>query len=253
MLVAMRVHLAGRICLDLGDRVIDEGTLAGSQGRLVFAMLVAERRWAVSKDEIAEELWGEQLPSAWENALRALISKIRAVLARAGCTDGAVVAQGLGCYQMSLPAGTWVDLEAAADAVHRAEAALRVHDATAAQGHAAVALAVSRRPLLAGHEGRWVTRRREMLQSVRLRALDCSAAALIASGDAVRALVCAQEAVHVAPFRERGHRLIMRAHLAAGDRAEALRSYERLRSLLAEELGVPPARESECIYEQALS
>jgi DNA-binding SARP family transcriptional activator len=41
--------------------------------------------------------------------------------------------------------------------------------------------------------------------------------------------------------------------MAAGDRAEALRSYERLRSLLAEELGVPPARESECLYEEALS
>jgi DNA-binding SARP family transcriptional activator len=44
----------------------------------------------------------------------------------------------------------------------------------------------------------------------------------------------------------------MRAHLAAGNRAEALRSYESLRSMLADELGVPPEPESESLYQEAL-
>ena len=40
----------------------------------------------------------------------------------------------------------------------------------------------------------------------------------------------------------------MRAHAAVGNRAEALRVYERCRSLLSEELGVPPSSQTEAVY-----
>jgi hypothetical protein len=41
-------------------------------------------------------------------------------------------------------------------------------------------------------------------------------------------------------------------HLAAGNRAEALRTYERVRALLAEELGVNPSGDLEVAYQRAL-
>jgi DNA-binding SARP family transcriptional activator len=50
------------------------------------------------------------------------------------------------------------------------------------------------------------------------------------------------------PFRETGYQLLMRAHAAVGNRAEALRVYERCRSLLSEELGVPPSSQTEAVY-----
>jgi Bacterial transcriptional activator domain len=40
----------------------------------------------------------------------------------------------------------------------------------------------------------------------------------------------------------------MQAHAAVGNRAEALRVYERCRSLLSEELGVPPSPQTEAVY-----
>ena len=49
-----------------------------------------------------------------------------------------------------------------------------------------------------------------------------------------------QKAVALAPFRERGYRLLMEAHAAAGNRAEALQVYEQCRRLLADELGAYP-------------
>jgi DNA-binding SARP family transcriptional activator len=253
MLVAVRVHLAGRICLDLGDHVLDEGMLAGSQGRLLFVMLVADRRRAVSKDELAEELWGDRLPSTWEQALRSLISKTRSVLAQVGHGHDVPLSQGLGCYQLSLPPGTWVDLEAAADATHRADAALRGGQPSRVLGCTQVALTIARRPLLPGHEGAWVSHRRHALESIRLRALDSKVQALMKLRDPLLALSYAEEAVQVAPFSERSHRLVMRSHMAAGNRAEALRSYERLRSMLADELGVPPAPESQSLYQDVLA
>ena len=44
----------------------------------------------------------------------------------------------------------------------------------------------------------------------------------------------------------------MAAHAAAGNRAEALRVYERCRRLLAEELGAYPSPETESVYRQLL-
>jgi len=45
----------------------------------------------------------------------------------------------------------------------------------------------------------------------------------------------------------------MRAHAAAGNRAEALRAYDRCRTLLAEELGVSPSPALDQLYEAVLT
>ncbi len=58
----------------------------------------------------------------------------------------------------------------------------------------------------------------------------------------------AKEAVALEPFRETSYQLLMRAHAAVGNRAEALRVYERCRSLLSAKLGVPPSPQTEAVY-----
>jgi DNA-binding SARP family transcriptional activator len=47
--------------------------------------------------------------------------------------------------------------------------------------------------------------------------------------------------VAVEPLRESAHRALIGAHLAEGNRVEALRQLARLRHLLREELGVEPS------------
>jgi DNA-binding SARP family transcriptional activator len=53
----------------------------------------------------------------------------------------------------------------------------------------------------------------------------------------------------IQPFRESGHRLVMRAHAAMGNTAEALLAYEACRRLIAEELGVDPPPQTKATYE----
>ena len=55
----------------------------------------------------------------------------------------------------------------------------------------------------------------------------------------------AEQSVALEPFRESGHRRLIQLHHRAGDRAQALRAYERRRELLSAELGVAPAPETE--------
>jgi DNA-binding SARP family transcriptional activator len=62
----------------------------------------------------------------------------------------------------------------------------------------------------------------------------------------------ARTALEIAPFRESGHRRLMRAHAAAGDRAEALRVFEECRVLLRNELGVNPSAQTQAIHRELL-
>jgi DNA-binding SARP family transcriptional activator len=58
----------------------------------------------------------------------------------------------------------------------------------------------------------------------------------------------AEEAVAAEPFRETGYRRLMQLLRDQGNRAEALRVYERCRRLLRDELGVSPSSETEALY-----
>jgi len=247
-----RIHLAGTMCLERGDVLVPESRLPGRQGRLAFAMLAAERERAVSKEELADELWNGEPPKAWEVALRAILSKLRGVLVEAGLDGQAALAHAFGCYQLRLPPDAWVDIEVAADAVHRAEAALRDDDRAAAMGWSLVANAIARRGFLPGEDGAWATRRRRELQTVRVRALECRAQVLIEQGSAEAAVRDVETVLDLEPFRETSYRLLMRAHVEAGNPAEALRAFERCRTTISQELGVDPSAETEALHLEIL-
>ena len=243
----MRVYVAGRVCVEDGERLVDERALPGRQGRLVVAFLVAERARQVPRDELADLLWPSGLPRSWETALSALLSKARTALGSSVDLETA-----FGCHRLVLPPGTWVDIEAAVASLDRAEGAWRAGDLDGAWSGATVASAVARRPFLAGEEGEWVEARRRRLGDVLVRSLDVLADVWNQRGDFALAAKVAEEALALEPFRESGYRRLMQARLGAGDRAEALRVYERCRRLLADELGADPSSETAAMYERAL-
>jgi DNA-binding SARP family transcriptional activator len=248
-----RVYLAGEVQVEHGERLLRESQLGGRQGRLAFVYLAAERERAVSQGELAELLWPGHVPPSWSVALSAIVSKLRAKLGKVGLSRSGVLVQALGCYQLRLPAGSWVDLEAAASALHEAEGALQAKDDSAAYGPALIATVIGRRPFLVGEDGPWVEARRAWLADVLVRALECLSHASMAHGEPELALAHAREVVRVEPFRESGYRLLMTVLRATGERAEALRVYERCRNLLADELGVSPSPETAALHRQLLA
>src|SRR5262245_11012255 len=110
--MTLRVFLAGGVALEADGRVVDERSLPGLQGRVVLALLAAERERPLAREELAEELWAAGCrPQAWEPALRAVISKVRSALTGLGL-DGDALGGAFGVYRLRLPPETWVDLEA---------------------------------------------------------------------------------------------------------------------------------------------
>jgi DNA-binding SARP family transcriptional activator len=189
--------------------------------------------------ELADDLWGPDWPPAWDVALRALVSKLRSTLARAGA-PGALSSRD-SAYMLSLPGSAWLDLDAASASIHEAETALAAGDLAGACGWALGARAIASRPLLPGEEGAWLEGLRRRMADVRLRSLEALAETWITQGDAGLAAREAAEAIEIDPYRENAHRLLIRAHLAAGDRGAAIRAFEACRRILEEELGVTPS------------
>lgn len=244
----MRVSLTGRISIEADGVVVDEQRFAGRQGRVVFAYLVAELGRAVPTDELAEAVWANEPPARWEKGLSVLVSKLRALLNECGIDGATSLTSAFGCYQLTLPAGTWIDVTAADEAAIAADRALAAGDLSDAQANASTAESLARRSFLPGEGGRWVEEQRDRIREILVRALDCLADAHRLAGDPAAAARAAGELVTLEPFRERGYRLLMLAQSAAGNDAEALRTYERCRKLLAEELGAYPSQQTESIY-----
>jgi ABC-type transport system substrate-binding protein/DNA-binding SARP family transcriptional activator len=251
--VKLRVFLAGRVAVEADGVVLDEGRLAGRQGRLVFAYLVAERGRPVPRDELAEALWGSAPPATWDKALTVIASKLRTGLADVGVDGGTALTSAFGCYRLELPEGSWVDVNVAADAADAAEQALAAGQLETARDGAASAVESLRQPFLPGEAGEWVEAKRRELADVQGRTLNVLAEACLRLGEAPEAAKWAEQAIALEPFRETGYRRLMEAHAAAGNRAEALQVYERCRRLLADELGAYPSPETESIYRQLLA
>lgn len=244
----LRIYLTGDPCLTTDRTLIGGERMPGRQGRVAFAYLVIERDRPIPRDELAEVLWPHRLPAAFDVALSAIMSKLRALFEEAG-SGRRVLRWESGCYRLDLPSGSWVDVETAKESVHLAEAALRAEDPRGAYGHAVVACSILRWPLLPGLEGAWIETCRESLRKLRLRALDCLAEIHAWSGEYPLALRAAQEAVQLEPFRESGYRRLMLLHHQAGNGAEALRVYSDLSALLTAELSAAPGPKTRELFQ----
>ncbi len=84
---------------------------------------------------------------------------------------------------------------------------------------------------------------RERVRQVRLHALENLSARMSRQKRYVEAVDAALVAVLAEPLRESSHRAVIRAHLAEGNVAEAVRQYETCRVALREQLGVEPSAE----------
>lgn len=244
-----RIYLTGRVMIEADTRLVEASAFPGRQGRLAFVRLVSSTR-RIERETLAETLWPEGLPDAWESAISAVISKLRKTLALAGIEDCLESVDG--CYEFRWREGVWVDLREAINAIDRAEGALRRGETKSAWADATVASAIFRRRFLPGESGPWVERMRRSLFEYEIRTHDALARVWLQLGDHAAAVHPARAAIDLAPFRETAYARLMEAHLAAGNRAEAITTYGEVRSLLADTMGIEPTARIQALYEQAL-
>ena len=229
------VQLCGRFVLELRGRRIEQG-LPGRRGRALFAYLVLERPRTVGRDELTEAIWPGSSQANHAAALTVLLSKLRAAV-------GADVLAGRGSVRVVLPPGSRVDVEQALAALHRAQSAVVQGEWSRAWSAALCARYVTARPLMPDYDDLpWLDVWRRRLDDALDSALEAYAGACLGIGgtEIAGAERAARRLLERNPLRETGYGLLMQALAARGNVAEALGVYERARSVLRDELGVPP-------------
>jgi SARP family transcriptional regulator, regulator of embCAB operon len=241
-----RIQLCGRFVARLEGRRVED-SLPGALGQLLFAYLVLNRRRRIDRDELLIALYGEEAPADHQARLSVLLSKLRRVV-------GAELLTGRAQIELVLPADAFVDIEAALEALHRAESHVAKGEWAEAWGPSSLAYDVTSRPLLRGHDRPWLDDWRRRLDDARLSALESVAAASLGIGgpELPQAANRARQLIELAPFRETGHRILMEALARSGNAAEALRVYDRLRTMLRDELGTAPSPAVQDVHRRLL-
>lgn len=213
--------------------------LGARMERALLAVLALEAGRVVPADRIVDLLWGETPPPKAVPALHTKVAHLRRALEpdrapRAGESVLETVAPG---YRLARAALT-LDADRFEGLAARAAA---TDDPAGAAALAEQALALWRGPALGEFRGEpFAQAAAQRWEGLRLATVETHAGALLALGDAPRAVAELQPHVTAHPLREQARALLARALYLSGQQAAALDVLAAGRRLLREELGLDP-------------
>lgn len=237
---ALSVRLFGELELRLGDERLPR--LESARARSLLAFLLLHRDAPQSRHRLAFMLWPDSTEGQALTNLRHLIHTLRQASPELD-QFLEVTTQTLGWRQST---SNWIDV-AAFDAAQTAADAPGVtprHELEALRA----AIDLYRGDLLEGCYDEWVLDVRERFRDRYLSHLLRLAEVLASDGDHAEAVRVGRELLRNDPLREEAYRFVMRVHLAAGDRAAAVRVFHECVSTLQRELGVDPSAETLADY-----
>ncbi|MET8140633.1 BTAD domain-containing putative transcriptional regulator [Sphaerisporangium sp. NPDC005288] len=220
---ALRVDLLGGFRLLAGGEQV---TVSGGTERLVsFTALCGQ---AVPRTLLAGTLWPDRPERRAQASLRSALARLEAA--------GRLVLD-IGSTEVRLSPAAGVDIGEARALARRV---LDPGGRPAGADLSAAAVEALSVDLLPGWYDDWVVREAEEWHQLRLHALEALADDFVEAGRFADAVAAAGTAVRAEPLRESAHAALIRAHLAEGNQAEALRVFERYERLLSCELGLRP-------------
>ncbi len=230
MLGPLRLARSGGAAVELG----------GTRLRMLLARLAVDAGRVVPASVLIDGLWGDEPPADATNALQSLVSRLRRGL-RADA-DGLIESHPSG-YRLAISTDD-VDAHRFETLAARGRAELRDGRFTAAAATLRAALDLWYGPALAGLEEApfaesVITRFTELRAAAAEDRLDAD----VRAGRHAEVIPELHTLVAEQPLRERPAALLVRALFLAGRQADALAAYERVRQVLADELGVEPSAE----------
>jgi DNA-binding SARP family transcriptional activator/basic membrane lipoprotein Med (substrate-binding protein (PBP1-ABC) superfamily) len=218
--------------------------------RALLAILLLHVGEIVSVDRLIDLLWGEHPPRTATHSIQIYVSDLRKALEAIG--GQRVVATRPPGYQLDADPGT---IDALRFETLLAEGIRRIGDGDTAGGAATLraALGLWRGPALSDfiyEEFAQPYIRR--FHDLHLDAIEQLAAAELEAGRHAEAVPMLNAAIREDPLRERSRELLMLALYRSGRHPEALRTYQQLRSLLADELGLDPSPALQRLQERVL-
>jgi TolB-like protein len=238
-MAGLRIALLGGLEIAGGEAT--GGTSLTRKAKALVAYLALRGARGQSREKLADLLWGNSAEEQARANLRQALSSIRKALNGDGAahlaTDG---------DQISL-AGPDIDLDVAEFERLAAEATPEALKRVAA---------LYKGDLLDGFSLKedsfeaWARAERERLRHLACDALTKLIAHCDEVGDTERCVETAARLLRLDPLREAAHRILMRAYVAQGRQASALKQFETCRDILRRELGVEPEPETVALYRE---
>ncbi len=241
---AVRIDVWGTLRVSMDGRVVTPRDFSGVKPKQLLEILVADRGHTVSKSRLAELLWTDTLPQNYPATLETYVSVMRQTLEPGGRARDSVVVTEPGGYRLDAEQTT-VDIEEF-DRLVRAAADLQPVQAL---DRLNAALALVRGPVLEDEPyAAWADELRNAYAQKQVQVLIDAGRLSLITGEAGAALALAERAVSLDPLAEAAYQVLMTASYALWRQEEALRAFDRCRTLLADELGVDPMDETVALH-----
>ncbi|MBI3784182.1 MAG: hypothetical protein HY270_12370 [Deltaproteobacteria bacterium] len=225
--------------------------LTGSKVQELFAYLLIHRGRPQSREVLASLLWGDTETWRAKKYLRQALWQLHSALRSFGAAAGTMLCIDPEWIELRVAPELWLDVGLLEDAYARVstvESSVALRPADAERLRAAVAVYDDH--LLPGWYQDWCAYERERFLGIFLSLLDVLMADSEVRGQAEEGIRYGATSLRHDRARERTHQRVMRLHCLCGDRAAALRQYDRCVLALDEELGVAPSDETKQLYEE---
>ncbi|OLT47577.1 hypothetical protein BJF85_15530 [Saccharomonospora sp. CUA-673] len=221
--------------------------------RALLAALTLSRGETVPADVLVERMWGAQLPANPQRVLQAKLSQLRSLFDAAVDGGRDLVAREPGGYRL-IGGGSGVTADVDADELHRRVA--QAQDVAGADERLAALDGVDRlwrgRPYGEFADELWAAAEVAALEELHLEAVELRASALLEAGRPGDAYVAVQPLLAAHPTREGLVATAMHAAYLTRRQPESFSLYERLRTHLADTLGIDPDPRTRELYQQIL-
>jgi DNA-binding SARP family transcriptional activator/ABC-type oligopeptide transport system substrate-binding subunit len=224
--------------------------LGGAKQRATLAILLLGRNRVVSREQLIDGLWGASPPPTAGPTLETYVSRLRRVLREDGHA-ARLVTQPPG-YRLRVESDE-LDLERFETLLQRARTAEADHDAEAASNNLREALTLFRgAPLEDLARAPFARQEIARLDELQLGALEERVDADLALDRHAELIGELESLAARHPFRERLWAQLMLALYRSGRQGEALNAFDRVRRILAEELGLEPGQTLKHLHRQIL-
>jgi DNA-binding SARP family transcriptional activator len=235
--VGIEFSLLGPLMVRCDGRAV---AVPGGKPRTVLAALLLDAGDLVTVDQLAEVLWGADLPASARVSVQNHVKRLRQALGEAGRARIATLPGG---YVLHLEAGE-LDVSRFQNSLACAQAAARDTRWEQASEQASAALLLWHGEPLADAGSELLAQRAvPYLAEMRLRACEIRLEAQIRLGQPAEAIGELYRLTAAHPLREHLHALLILALQRCGRRGEALAAYQAARRILIDELGAEPGLE----------
>jgi DNA-binding SARP family transcriptional activator len=243
----LRIHLFGKFCVLRNEHILD-----GFDARKIqelFCYLLLHRDHSLPRETLASILWPETTTAQSKKNLRQALWQLQTALGSQNkSANDRLLLVDPDWVQLNSQADLWLDVaefEQAYIIVQKISG--QELDSSKAQSLQDI-VQLYQGPLLEGWYQDWCLLERERLQSMYLTMLDKLMSYCEVHHEYETGLLYSMRIMCYDRARERTHRCMMRLFYLLGDRAEALRQYERCAAALDEELGIGPSKSTQALY-----